>query len=293
MARGAPVRELAIGGRAFRWGERTYVMGIINVTPDSFSGDGLGGDVEAAVRQALRFQDEGADIVDVGGQSTRPPGRVYGSGASLISAEEEAERVVPVVRKLVGVLRIPVSVDTFRSEVAGPAADAGAAMINDVWGLQRDPKLAEVAAERGVPLVLMHNQEGYSYHELLSDVIAAVRLSVQNARRAGVQSDKIIVDPGIGFGKETAQSLEVLRRLDEFKAALAQPVLVGTSRKSNIGQVLGGLPPHDRLEGTAASVALAIAKGADIVRVHDVKAMVRVARMADAIVRGWPPARQA
>ena len=278
---------LRIGNGVFRWGERTYVMGVVNVTPDSFSGDGLGLDVDAAVRQALRFQDEGADIVDVGGQSTRPPGRVYGEGAAEVSPEDEARRVVPVIQRMAGVLRIPISVDTFRAEVARQALDAGAAMINDVWGLQRDPALARLAAKAGVPIILMHNQQGYAYGDLLAEVAAMVRMSVQAAVTSGVHSDKIIVDPGIGFGKDAAQSLELLRRLDEFKAALGKPVLVGTSRKSHIGQVLGGLPPEERVEGTAATVALAIAKGVDIVRVHDVKEMVRVARVSDAIVRGW------
>lgn len=280
--------SLRIGNSLFQWGERTYVMGVVNMTPDSFSGDGLGLDGDAAVQQALRFQDEGADIVDVGGQSTRPPGRVYGEGAAAVSPDDEARRVVPVIQRMARALRIPVSVDTFRAEVARQAIEAGAAMINDVWGLQRDPGLARLAAKADVPIVLMHNQDGYTYGDLLVDVLASVRTSVQAAITSGVQSDKIIVDPGIGFGKDAAQSLELLRRLDEFKAALGKPVLVGTSRKSHIGQVLGGLPPGERLEGTAATVALAIAKGADIVRVHDVKEMARVARVADAVVRGWP-----
>lgn len=280
--------SLRIGNSVFRWGERTYVMGVVNMTPDSFSGDGLGLDVDAAVQQALGFQDEGADIIDVGGQSTRPPGRVYGEGAVAVSPDDEARRVVPVIQRMAQALRIPVSVDTFRAEVARRALDAGAAMINDVWGLQRDPDLARLAAKAGVPIILMHNQAGFAYRDLLADVIASVRTSIQAAITSGVQSDMIIVDPGIGFGKDAAQSLELLRRLDEFKAALGKPVLVGTSRKSHIGQVLGGLPPQDRVEGTAATVALAIAKGADIARVHDVKAMVRVARVADAVVRGWP-----
>jgi dihydropteroate synthase len=280
--------RLRIGPAEFSWGERTYVMGILNVTPDSFSGDGVGMDTEAAVAQAVRFQEEGADIIDVGGQSTRPPGRVYGKGAPMLSTDEEANRVVPVIKRLAGLLRVPVSVDTFRAEVARRALDAGASLVNDVWGLQKDPALARVAAQWRVPLVLMHNQDGYAYQDLMADIAASLRASIARAQEAGVPAERIIVDPGIGFGKETAQSLEVLRRLDEFKAALGGlPVLVGASRKSHIGQVLGGLPPQDRLEGTAATVALAIARGADIIRVHDVKYMARVARMADAIVRGW------
>ena len=279
--------SLTIAGMQFRWGQRTYIMGIINVTQDSFSGDGVGLDVDAAVQQAVRFQEDGADIIDVGGQSTRPPGRMYGQGAADVTPEEEAQRVVPVIKRLAAILRIPVSVDTFRADVARRALDAGASMLNDVWSLHRDPALARLAADAGVPIILMHNQDGYAYRDLMRDITSSLRLSIQNAQTSGVSADKIIVDPGIGFGKETAQSLEMLRRLDEFKAALGRPVLVGTSRKSHIGRVLGGLPPQDRLEGTAATVALAIAGGADIVRVHDVKYMARVARMADAIVRGW------
>lgn len=279
---------LRIGPCEFRWGERTYLMGVINMTPDSFFGDGLGDDVERAVERALAFQDEGADLIDVGGQSTRPPGQAYGEGAAQVSVEEEARRVVPLIRRLAKVLRLPISVDTFRSDVARQAIDAGAALVNDVWALTRDPALARVIAQSNVPVVLMHNQAGYGYRDLVPDVIAGVQQSVQKAEEAGVPPQHIIVDPGIGFGKQAAQSLELLRRLDEFKRALGKPVLVGTSRKSHIGEVLGGLPPSERLEGTAATVALAIARGADIVRVHDVRAMARVARVADAIVRGWP-----
>ena len=278
-----------IGGRRFEWGSRTYVMGIVNVTPDSFSGDGLAGDVDAAVRQALAFEAQGADIVDVGGESSRPPGSVYGEGAATVSVDEELARVMPVLDRLRGSLGIPVSVDTTKAEVARRAVAAGASLINDVWALQRDPELADVAAQAGTPIVLMHNQLGMTYDDLIPDVIESLRASVDAAVKRGVPRERVIVDPGFGFGKTPAHNLELIRRLRDIKTALGLPVLVGVSRKSTIGTVLGGLPPEERLEGTAAAVALSIANGADIVRVHDVQAMARVARMSDAIARGWRP----
>lgn len=267
------------GNLGFAWGKRTYVMGIINVTPDSFSGDGLGHDAEAALEQALRFQDEGADIIDVGGESTRP-------GSTPVTVEEEKRRVIPVIRLLASRLDVPVSVDTYKREVAREALAAGAAIINDVWGLKRDPALADLAAREGAPIVLMHNQQGLDYSDLVPEVLANLRFSLRQALEAGVPSENVVLDPGLGFGKRPEHNLELLRRLAELKA-LGLPLLVGTSRKSTIGLVLD-LPVEERLEGTAATVALAIANGADIVRVHDVKAMTRVARMSDAIVRGWP-----
>ena len=278
-----------IGGRRFEWGSRTYIMGIVNVTPDSFSGDGLAGDMDAAVLQALAFEEQGADIIDVGGESSRPPGSVYGEGAALVSVDEELARVMPVLERLRGSLGIPASVDTTKAEVARRAVAAGASLINDVWGLQHDAELADVAAETGTPIVLMHNQLGTTYQDLIPDVIESLHASVDVAVARGVPRERVIVDPGFGFGKTPAQNLELIRRLGDIKTALALPVLVGASRKSTIGTVLGGLPPEERLEGTAAAVALAIANGADIVRVHDVQAMARVARMSDAIVRGWRP----
>ena len=282
-------QAMTIGGRPFRWGSRTYVMGIVNVTPDSFSGDGLATDVDAAVRRALAFEAQGADIVDVGGESSRPPGSVYGEGAAPVPLDEELARVLPVLERLCGVLRIPVSVDTTKAEVARRAVAAGASLINDVWGLQRDPALADVAAEAGVPIVLMHNQHGTAYDDLIPGVIAGLRAGVAEAMSRGVPRERVIVDPGFGFGKTPEHNLELIRRLREVRDALGLPVLVGVSRKSTIGTVLGGLPPDERFEGTAAAVALSIANAADIVRVHDVREMVRVARMADAVVRGWTP----
>jgi dihydropteroate synthase len=268
------------GGREFRWGERTYVMGIINVTPDSFSGDGLGSDVEAAVAQGKRFAAEGADILDVGGESTRP-------NAAPVSAEEELRRVIPVIERLAGEVTVPVSIDTYRYEVAKRALSAGARMINDIWGLGHDPRLADLAAEHKVPIVLMSNQRDRKCPDIVPEVIASLKKSIALAVDRGVPWQNIIVDPGVGFGKTLEQNLEIVRRLDEFKC-LNRPILIGTSRKSMIGLVLN-LPPDQRLEGTAATVAISIAKGADIVRVHDVAQMVRVCRMSDAVVRGRLP----
>ncbi|MFQ5861028.1 MAG: dihydropteroate synthase [Dehalococcoidia bacterium] len=277
-------RVTRCGGREFRWGERTYIMGILNVTPDSFSGDGLAGRPQEALEQAIRFEAEGADIIDVGAESTRQSLGVPGS--TPVEAQEELRRLLPVLELLTSRVKLPISVDTYKSEVARRALEAGAVMLNDVWGLNADPQLAYLAAQFGVPLVLMHNQRGTRYRDLLADITSSLRDSVQKAQEAGVPREHIILDPGIGFGKNAEQSIEVLRRLEEVKA-LGYPLLVGTSRKSHIGAVLD-LPVEERLEGTAATVAIAITKGADIVRVHDVQAMVRVARMSDAVVRGWP-----
>ncbi len=264
-------------GKEFRWGERTYVMGIVNVTQDSFSEDGLGPNVEAAVAQAKRFEAEGADIIDVGGESTRP-------GAAPVSADEELRRVVPVLEKLTTEVSLPISIDTYKSEVGRRALESGANMLNDIWGLKFDPRLADLAAEKRVPLILMHNQKGTSYVDLVPEVIDSLRQSLELALGRGVPIENLIIDPGIGFGKTPEHNLMILRRLDEFEV-LGRPILLGTSRKSVIGKVLG-LPPDERIEGTAATVAIGIAKGADIVRVHDVAQMVRVCRMSDAIGRG-------
>lgn len=263
------------GDMVFEWGRRTYVMGIVNVTPDSFSGDGLS-EVDAATAQAHRFVAEGADIIDVGGESTRP-------GFEPVSADEELSRVLPVVERLAEELPVPVSVDTWKSRVAREAVAAGARMINDVWGLKREPELAMVAADAGVPLVITQNQREDRFRDFFPELIADLSRSVSRAREAGVNWDNIIIDPGVGFGKTLDQNLEIVRRLSELRG-LGRPILLGTSRKSFIGQVLD-LPVDQRLEGTAASVAIGIANGADIVRVHDVERMVRIARMSDAIIR--------
>lgn len=266
------------GSLELEWGKRTYVMGIVNATPDSFSGDGLGFDVHAALEQALRFEAEGADIIDVGGESTRP-------GYTIVDADEEIRRVVPVIQLLASRLTIPISVDTYKYAVAREALAVGAAMINDVWGLKQDAALADLAAKEGVPIILMHNQKGTSYTDLIPEIMTSLQISLGQALESGVPYGNVILDPGLGFGKAPEHNLEILRRLQEFKR-LDMPILVGTSRKSAIGLVLD-LPVEERLEGTAATVALSIANGSDIVRVHDVKAMTRVSRMSDAIVRGW------
>ena len=264
------------GNVEFRWGQRTYVMGVVNVAPDSFSGDGLRS-VDDAVAQAWRFVAEGADIIDVGGESTRPD-------FTPISIEEELGRVLPVVERLVNELPAPVSIDTYKSAVARDAVAAGARMINDVWGLKRDPEIAQVAADSGIPLVITQNQRGASFHHFFPELVADLERSLQLALKAGVEWSNIIVDPGVGFGKTVEQNLEIVRRLSELKS-LGRPILLGTSRKSFIGLVLD-LPVDQRLEGTAASIAIGIANGADMVRVHDIGQMVRVVRMSDAIIRG-------
>ena len=280
--RGLTLADLPVAqGERLVWGRRTYVMGIINLSPDSFSGDGLGSDLRAIVDLAKRFEAEGADFLDVGAESTRP-------GSAPIPVEEELSRLMPALEAILPQVSLPVSVDTYKSRVARRAVEAGAAMINDIWGLKFDPEIAAVAAEAGAPLIIMHNQQTRQYRDLLPDVLASLAHSIEVAGAAGVPEENIIIDPGIGFGKTPDHNLEVLGRLGEFKA-LGYPLLVGTSRKSTIGLVLGGLPVNQRLEGTAATVALSIAGGADIVRVHDVREMVRVCRMADAIVRGWRP----
>ena len=278
------------GSTTFCWGKRTYIMGVLNVSPDSFSGDGLG-DVEAAVARAKTLAAEGADIIDVGGESTRP-------GSAPISVSEELHRVIPVLEKINRDISLPLSIDTYKLEIARQALDAGASMINDIWGLKREPDLAELAAQRGVPIVLMSNQrDSFPCEDIISTVIADLKRAIGQALAAGVRWENVIVDPGIGFGKTQEQNLEILRRLEELKT-LGSPILLGSSRKSVIGWVTdltsderweqaAFVPCADRrLEGTAATIAIGIAKGADIVRVHDVKEMLRVCQMSDAIVRG-------
>ncbi|HZS79493.1 MAG TPA: dihydropteroate synthase [Ktedonobacteraceae bacterium] len=269
------------------WGKRTYVMGILNVTPDSFSGDGLISEqltsemlVERAVAQARNFVAEGATFIDVGGESTRP-------NFAPVSIEDELARVVPVIRALAQTLppEIIISIDTYKAEVARQALDAGASMLNDIWALRRDPELAKLAAEQGVPVILMANMREFTKRDIVSDVIRFLAQSIDLALEAGIAWERIILDPGIGFGTTPQENLTLLRRLGELRS-LGRPILLGTSRKSTIGYVLGGLPPSERVEGTAATVALGIAQGADIVRVHDVHEMMRVVKMSDAIVRG-------
>jgi len=298
------MQSLTIGNQTFNWGSRTYVMGILNLTPDSFSGDGLlspsaagrgviGEGIEVAVEQAKEFLANGADILDVGGESTRP-------GSQPVSANEEMERVIPVIEAITK--EFPdalISIDTYKTQVAEEAFKAGAHILNDVWGLRADPGLAPVAAQYNVPVILMHNRSnpasvevraqlgnayiGSEYHNLIEDVKRELLVSVDLAKKAGIEESHIILDPGIGFGKTRGHNLELINRLDEIRK-LGYPVLLGTSRKSFIGFTLD-LPADQRLEGTAATIAVGIARGADIIRVHDVKEMARVAKMTDAIVR--------
>jgi dihydropteroate synthase len=288
--------SLQIGSFTFNWGSRTYVMGILNVTPDSFSGDGIiskGDAVDVAVKQAGDFLTSGADILDVGGESTRP-------GSAPVNVDEEMERVIPIIQALHK--KFPeaiISIDTYKAQVAEEAIKAGAHIVNDVWGLRADDGLAFVAAKYKAPVILMHNRSnpasievrekfgnayvGAEYQNLLEDVKCELMSSVKLAQNAGIAESHIVLDPGIGFGKTREHNLELVNRLDEIRE-LGYPVLLGTSRKSFIGFTLD-LPADQRMEGTAATVAVGITRGADIIRVHDVKEMARVAKMTDAIVR--------
>jgi len=277
------------GSSIFHWGQRTYIMGVINVSPDSFSGDGMV-DAEQAIATGKRLVSEGADIIDVGGESTRP-------GSDPVSIDEELRRVIPVVEKLANEVSVPVSVDTYKLEVARQALDAGADIINDVWGLQKEPALADLAAQRSVPIILMSNQRDGHCQDIVPAVASDLKRAIKQALSAGVPWENTIIDPGIGFGKTQRQNLEVLQRLEELKT-LGRPILLGSSRKSFIGWVLdltpeqrseevAFVPPGDgRLEGTAATIAIGIARGVDIVRVHDVREMALVCKMSDAVVRG-------
>jgi dihydropteroate synthase len=289
--------SLTIGQQTFIWGARTVVMGIFNATPDSFSGDGLiarGDAVEAALIQARGFLTAGADILDVGGESTRP-------GSQPVSADEELARVIPVIRRIVDEFpQALISIDTYKAEVAEAAFEAGARILNDVWGLRADSGLASVAARFGAPVILMHNRSnpasvqvreqlgnayiGAEYADLIEDVKRELLESVQIALEAGVEETRLVLDPGIGFGKTREQNLALINRLGEIRS-LGFPILLGPSRKSFIGYTLD-LPPNQRVEGTAAAVAVGITRGADIIRVHDVMEMARVAKMTDALVRG-------
>ena len=288
--------SLQIGSFTFNWGSRTYVMGILNVTPDSFSGDGIiakGDAVEVAVEQARDFLASGADILDVGGESTRP-------GSAPVNADEEMERVIPIIHSLnKNFPEAILSIDTYKAQVAEEAIRAGAHIVNDVWGLRADDELAFVAAKYETPVILMHNRSnpasvevrekfgnayiGAEYEDLIEDVKRELMESVELARKAGIAESHIVLDPGIGFGKKREHNLELINRLGEIRQ-LGYPILLGTSRKSFIGFTLD-LPADQRVEGTAATVSVGITRGADIIRVHDVKEMARVAKMTDAIVR--------
>ncbi len=288
--------SLQVGSFTFNWGSRTYVMGILNVTPDSFSGDGIiskGNAVDAALNQARDFLVSGADILDVGGESTRP-------GSAPVPAAQEMERVIPIIRALnINFPEALISIDTYKAKVAEEAIKAGAHIVNDVWGLRADDGLALVAAKYKTPVILMHNRSnpaslevrekfgnayvGAEYENLLEDVKRELMNSVAIAQNAGIAESLIVLDPGIGFGKTREHNLGLIDRLDKI-CELGYPVLLGTSRKSFIGFTLD-LPADQRVEGTAATVAVGITRGADIIRVHDVREMARVAKMTDAIVR--------
>lgn len=261
-------------------------MGVLNVTPDSFYDGGRYAERESAVRRALQMVEEGADIIDIGGESTRP-------GSQPVSEEEELRRVLPVVEAVRVRVDVPISIDTTKSRVAQRALQAGACMVNDISGLGFDPRMAEVVAQAGALCCLMHiqgtpqtMQKNPQYTDVVRDISAYFEERLALAERAGIPRQNIWLDPGIGFGKTVEHNLQILRRLREF-TVFGLPILIGTSRKSFIGKVLGDLPPEDRLEGTAATVAVAILNGANAVRVHDVQAMVRVARTVDAVLRGY------
>ncbi|MBH0330056.1 dihydropteroate synthase [Brevibacillus brevis] len=270
-------RELNCGQYVLPLGERTLVMGILNVTPDSFSDGGRYVDVEAALAQARAMVEAGADLIDIGGESTRP-------GSEAVDEATELDRVLPVIRMLSQELSVPLSIDTYKAAVAERAIMEGAHIINDVWGAKRDPRMADVAARLDVPIILMHNREDTDYHDFFPNYIKDLRESVQIALQAGVKQERIILDPGIGFVRTVEQNLETMRRLDDL-VGLGYPVLLATSRKRMIGHVLD-LPVDERVEGTAATVALGAAKGCHMVRVHDVKEMKRVTKMMDAMLKG-------
>jgi len=269
-------RILDCRGRELKLGERTLVMGILNITPDSFSDGGRYNNLENAISQAERMVEEGVDIIDVGGESTRP-------NYAGVNAEEEWQRLEPVLKNLLKRVAVPISIDTYKASVAAKALEAGAHIINDIWGLQKDPDMARVVGDYKVPVIVMHNQDGTTYHHLMGDIFNFLQKSIELAEAHGLSGDQIIVDPGIGFGKTTEQNLEVMARLAELKT-LGHPVLLATSRKSMIGNTLN-LTVDERLEGTLATSVLGVVSGVDIIRVHDVKANLRTIQMSDAIVR--------
>lgn len=273
--------DIQCGKYPLKLGTRTFIMGIINVTPDSFSDGGDFIDVERAVGQGLRMMDEGVDIIDIGGESTRP-------GSAEVGAEEELRRIIPVIEQFVKKVPVPISIDTYKAEVAEAALKKGVHMINDVWGLQRDPQMAEVIAKYDVPVVAMHNQVGTFYQgDIMEEIIRFLEKSISIAKAAGIRDEHIILDPGIGFGKTPEQNIVVLARLEELNK-LGYPFLLGTSRKSMIGKILD-LPPKERVEGTISTSVIGVMKGADILRVHDVKENRRAVLVADAIIRGTEP----
>lgn len=276
--------KLAWSNFSLDFSKKTYIMGILNVTPDSFSDGGLYFSEKKAIEHALKLVEDGADIIDVGGESTRP-------GSEPVTLEEEIRRTIPVIKAISKEIRVPISIDTYKAEVARHALDAGATMVNDISGLRFDPYMPAVVAEYGVPVVIMHikgrpkdMQQNPVYDALIPEIMDYLRISIRLAIKFGIKEDRIIIDPGIGFGKTFEHNLEIINNLKEF-TLLEMPLAIGVSRKAFIGRILGDLPPQERLEGTAAAVAIAIYNGANIIRVHDVKEMVRVARVVDSIIR--------
>ncbi|HHY22090.1 MAG TPA: dihydropteroate synthase [Bacilli bacterium] len=259
----------------FDFSKQTYVMGILNVTPDSFSDGGKYNAVDAAVAHAKQMVEMGAHLIDIGAESTRP-------GAEKVSAEEEIERAIPIIRAVSEAVDVPISIDTYKSEVAKQALEAGASIINDIWGGKADPKMAQVAVEYGAPIILMHNRDNTDYGDIIEDMIADLKESIAICKAAGVADEQIMIDPGIGFAKTYEDNLEVMRRLDELHV-LGYPILLATSRKSFIAKTLD-LPVDERVEGTGASICLGIAKGCHMIRVHDVLEMARMAKMMDAML---------
>lgn len=273
--------DLKCGNHELKFGSRTYIMGILNVTPDSFSDGGKFYDEEAAVAHAKAMIAEGADIIDIGAESTRP-------GYEVISVDEEIRRLTPVIERLLTEIDRPISIDTYKPAVAEAMLKLGVSMINDIWGLQHDPEMAEVIARYGVPVVIMHNQNGTEYDgDIIESVADFLRNSIKIALKAGIKPENIILDPGIGFGKTPEQNIGIMSKIGELND-LGYPILLGTSRKSMIGKILD-LPAEQRVEGTIATSVLGVVQGMDIVRVHDVRENVRAIRVADAIVRGVQP----
>ncbi|WP_077620180.1 dihydropteroate synthase [Bacillus sinesaloumensis] len=271
---------LTCGPYQLDFSKKTMIMGILNITPDSFSDGGSYVDLDAAIKHAKEMVEDGADIIDIGGESTRP-------GYERISDEEEVARVVPIIKALVKEVHVPLSIDTYKSEVAKQAIEAGAHIINDIWGAKADLKMAEVAATYGVPIILMHNRDNKNYKKLIEDMIADLEESIQIAKDAGVKDHNIILDPGVGFAKTFENNIETMRQLDRFKE-LGYPILLGTSRKSFIGKIFD-LPPTERDEATGATTCHGIQKGCDIVRVHNVKLNARLAKMMDVLVGKGEP----
>jgi dihydropteroate synthase len=267
------------GKYTFDFGKRTYIMGILNVTPDSFSDGGDFIDIEAAILHAKQMVEDGADIIDIGGESTRP-------GFEEVNVEQELARVIPVIERLVKEIDVPISIDTYKAEVADRAIQAGAVIVNDIWGMQKDPKMVEIVAKHQVPIILMHNQQGTDYsHDIMEEICMFLRQSIDLGLQAGIKHENMILDPGIGFGKTSEQNVIVMSRIGELND-LGCSILLGTSRKSFIGKILD-LTPKERVEGTVATTVMGIMQGADILRVHDIKENSRAAKVTDAVVRGW------